>query len=194
MKLKPLKEFLQKNQQDLFSGLFIICLAVLGILLHVYYHIKLEQYSGFLAALAAFLGVIFGAPGILSWRKKQEAQIAEINIKTQERLAEKKLDLAAEITEAFHKVNQSLQRICNRGTSYEEETKSTKDLKEIENDPDYPHENPLVIKKGLVFLYRWNKELDNLNNLLALKIKARIYFGEELEKCFEETSLFFHRE
>lgn len=183
-------KFLKENRQSLDIIALIILLVVFEIVLYKNYHIKLDSYSGCLAAITAFLGVILSTHSITSWGNKQNEEIKDIHNKAIERLEEKKLELAAEITEAFHKVNQSIKRICSPLSTGEEEQKAEDILQEIMKNSNLSDQNPRIIKRGLVFLHRWNNELENINHLMSLKIKARIYFGENLEKCFEETSSF----
>lgn len=183
-------KFLKENRDSLGLVTLIILLVILEIILYLNYDIKMDSYSGALAALAAFLGVILSTNSITSWGKKQRAETKDINNKATERLKEKKLELAAEIIEAFHQVNHSIKKICSPLSTGEEEQKAEDILQEIMKNSNLSDQNPRIIKRGLVFLHRWNNELGNINHLMSLKIKARIYFGKNLEKCFEETSVF----
>ena len=187
-------KFLKENRDSLGIITLIILLVILEIILYLNYDVKMDSYSGALAALAAFLGVILSTNSITSWGNKQKAEAKDINDKADERLKEKELELAAEIVEAFHKAKQSLIKICSPLSTGEEEQKADNMLQEIMKNPENPKRNPRIIKRGLVFVNRWNTEVTNINHLISLKIKARIYFGENLEKCFEEASLFFFNE
>ena len=187
-------KFLEENRDSLDIVSLIILLIILEIILYLNYDIKMDSYSGALAALAAFLGVILSTNSITSWGKKQKAETKDINDKSAERLKEKKLELAAEITETFHRANQSLIKICSPLSTGEEEQKADNMLQEIMKNSESYRRNPQIVKRGLVFLNRWNAEVANINHLMSLKIKARIYFGENLEKCFEDASLFFFNE
>lgn len=187
-------KFLKKHRHPLSIIALIAMLIIFEVILYVNYRIKLDSYSGCLAAISAFLGIILSTNSITSWGNKQKAEIKDINNRATERLQDKKLELAAEITEAFHKAKQSVITICSPLSTSEEEQKAEDILKEIMKNSNHSKGNPRVIKRGLVFLHRWNNELNNINHLISLKIKARIYFGENLEKCFEEASLFFFNE
>ena len=160
------------NRYSLGIITLIILLVILEIILYLNYHVKMDSYSGALAALAAFLGVILSTNSITSWGKKQKAEAKDINDKADERLKEKELELAAEIVEAFHKAKQSLIKICSPLSTGEEEQKADNMLQEIMKNPENPKRNPRIIKRGLVFVNRWNTEVTNINHLISLKIKV----------------------
>lgn len=187
-------KFLKAHRQNLGIIALIILLVMFEVVLYLNYRIELDSYSGYLAAITAFLGVILSSSSITIWGNKQKAEIKDLNSKVKERLEEKKLELAAEITEAFYAVNQSIKKICNPLSLNQEEEQAEKDFHSIEDNLNYPTKNSRIIKRGLVFLERWNKELPTINHLFSLKIKARIYFGENLEKCFDEASSFLQIE
>jgi hypothetical protein len=129
------------------------------------------------------LVLILGSDSIFSWSNKQKAETKDITDKAKERLEDKKIDLAEKIIESFHKTKDAILRISNPFSAFSEIETAEEEMKNIILDPE---DNKKAIKQGLIFANRFSKEGDIFNNLYSLKIKARMFFGDELGTFFDE--------
>lgn len=183
-------KFLKENRQSIGITGLIILLVIFAIILYINYQVKLDSYSGYLAALAAFLGVILSTNSIASWGNKQKTIQEDISKQREERLNDKKIKLAEEIMISCYKVEQSILRISNPFTSPEEIEKAQEIIKK-RTDVSYKTKKP--IEEGLVFFYRFERELDTINDFMALKLQAKIYFGEPLIHLFDKVRENIHK-
>ncbi|WP_428077365.1 hypothetical protein [Candidatus Avelusimicrobium alvi] len=183
-------KFVKENRQSLGIIMLIILLVILEIVLYAKYRIKLDSYSGILASTAAFLGVILSINSVTSWGNKQKAIQEDISKQSKERLHDKKIKLAEEIMTACYEVEQAILRISNPFTSPDEIQKAQeviKKRKDVSSDTQKP------IEEGVIFLYRFDKELNTINNFMTLKIQAKIYFGEPLICLFDQVRKNIHQ-
>lgn len=178
-------KFLKGHRQSIGIITMLILLIILEIVLYLNYGIKLDSYSGYLAALAAFLGVIISTDSISSWGNKQKAIQEDISIKRKEQINDKKIKLAADIMTACYQLEQSILKISNPFT-YLEETKKAQEM--MESREDITNSNKKRIEMGLVFKNRLENELNIINKFFSLKIQAKIYFGESLSNLFDKIS------
>lgn len=184
-------KFLKEHRQSIGIITMFILLIILEIVLYLNYGIKLDSYSGYLAALAAFLGVIISSDSISSWGNKQKAIQEDISTKRKEQINDKKIKLAADIMTACYQLEQSILKISNPFT-YSDETKKAQE--EMEKNTDIPEKSKKQIETGLVFRHRLEDELTTINNFMSLKIPARIYFGEQLSILFDKTKKYISKE
>lgn len=183
-------KFLKENRKSLDITLLITSLVILEIVLWLNYNIQLDSYSGFVASLAAFLGVLLSTNSIVSWGNKQKAIQEDIGKQRKEQLYDKKIKLAEEIMISCYEVEQAILRISNPFTSNEEIEKAHEIMKKR---TDVSDRTKKPIEEGLVFFYRFEKELNVINNFLALKIQAKIYFGESLTTLFDKVRANIHK-
>lgn len=178
-------KILQEHRQIIGIAIFISLIITLEIVLYINYGIKLDNYSGCIASIAAILGVILSANSITNWGNKQKAIQESIVIKKKEIISDKKIKLAEDIITACYQLEQSILKISNPFT-YLEETQKVQEM--MKNRNDITDNNKKRIEMGLVFKNRLENELNTINKFFSLRIQAKIYFGDSLSNLFDKIS------
>lgn len=178
-------KILQEHRQIIGIAIFISLIITLEIILYINYDIKLDSYSGCIASIAAILGVVLSVNSITNWGNKQKAIQENITIKNKEIISDKKIKLAGDIMTACYQLEQSILKISNPFTYLEEIQKAQEMMKSRKG---ITNRNRKRIERGLVFKNRLENELSTINKFFALKIQAKIYFGESLSDLFDKIS------
>ena len=180
--------FWRTHEHALVVVTLIIALSLLEIVLYQKYGINLDSYSGYLASLAAVLGVLLTLNSITSWGNKQKTIQEGLELKRKEKITNKKIQLAEDIINTCYQIENAIYRISNPWSSSEE-------LKEAKMQLSYTEQiKNKAIEEGLVFLHRFNKELNIINKLSTLKIQAKIYFGDQIVSSLELIQTNIHKQ
>ena len=183
-------KFLKEHRQAIGITLLIVLLILFETTLYLNYHIKLDTFSGCLASLAAFLGVLLSTDSLASWGNKQKAIQEEINAQSKSKINDKRIKLAEDIIKACYEVEQSISRISNPFT-YQDEIDRAQEVMKERTDISSKTKKP--IQEGIVFSHRFEKEIKIFNNFMALKIQAKIYFGDSLAQLFDKVKENIHK-
>ncbi len=171
-------------------GIIILILIAIIVVWFSFRNILIDKkdigtLSDFIIASVAFVALFFGSKSLIEWGKtekqKQETEKTKQedikNIRT-ERLSDKKIELAVEILEEFHNTKFAIYRIT-APLAYMDEVENAK--KKIEEEYIYIKSN-----QNIIFYDRFIKEIETINKLLGLSIKAKIYFGRDVQDCFQK--------
>lgn len=124
---------------------------------------------------AAFCSVI---GGVSSWIYTNLTRAYSDSARLSDARKDKLADLAAEIIEKTHQLHRAVKLIANDFFSAGEIEQAREKYGIQEEDKHY--------EEGIVFSYRYDQMKEAFTQYRRLDIKARIYFGDEVEKVMQE--------
>lgn len=148
-------------------------LVVLGVMWWLSYE-EIVQFD-VIIPWAAFCSVV---GGVSSWGYTNLTRAYSDSARLSDARKDKLADLAAEIIEKTHQLHRAIKFIANDFSSSSEIEQARKKYGiQEENKHD---------KVGIVFNYRYDQVEEVFTQYWRLDIKARIYFGGEVEKAMQE--------